>query len=91
MIDFLKAGRAEKPSDFQSGTVSVPIHIFEDGGPEDDGLLVAGTVGYTVHEKQGVTAADAPVVEANQGWVLLLPLQSPITPFLTGGHGKRVV
>jgi len=91
MIDFLKAGRAEKPSDFQSGTVSVPIHIFEDGGPEDDGLLVAGTVGYTVREKQGVAAGDAPVVEAKQGWVLLLPLQSPITPFLTGGQGKRVV
>jgi len=91
MIDFLKSGGAETPSHFQSGTVSVPVHIFEDGGPADDGLLVAGTVGYTVEDNQGEMARHAPVVEAKQGWVLLLPLQSPITPYLTGGKGKRTV
>eukprot|EP00092_Neocalanus_flemingeri_P085556 GFUD01107661.1.p1 GENE.GFUD01107661.1~~GFUD01107661.1.p1 ORF type:complete len:425 (-),score=138.15 GFUD01107661.1:503-1777(-) len=90
MIDFLRAGRAENPRDFQSGTVSVPVHIFEDGGPEDDGLLVAGTVGYTVQEQE-VAGGRAPVVEARQSWVLLLPKGSPITPYLTGGEGKRVV
>ena len=66
MIDFLRAGRAETPSHFQSGTVSVPIHIFEDGGPADDGLLVAGTVGYTVQDNQGEMAGHAPIVEAKQ-------------------------
>ena len=91
MIDFLKAGGAQQPSDFQSGTVSVPIHIFEDGGPADDGLLVAGTVGYTVEDNQGEMVGHAPVVEAKQGWDLLLPVQSPITPYLTGGKGKRIV
>ena len=90
MIDFLRAGRAEKPTDFQSGTVSVPVHIF-DGGLKDDGLLVAGTVGYSVQKEQGVARGRAPVVEARQGWVLLLPKQSPITPSLTRGKGKRVV
>ena len=91
MIDFLRAGRAEKPQDFQSGTVSVPVHIFEDGEIEDDGLLVAGTLGYTVRKEQEVAQGRAPVVEARQSWVLLLPKGSPITPSLTGGKGKRLV
>ena len=84
----MRAGQAENPRNFQSGTVSVPVHIFEDGGPEDDGLLVAGTVGYTVQENQEVAGGRAPVVEARQGWVLLLPKGSLITPYLTGRKGK---
>jgi len=88
MIDFLGAGGAENVTDFQSGTVSVPVRIFQDGGPEDTGLIVAGTVGYKVEEEPGMFA---PMVEAKQSWVLLLPQQSPITPYLTGGKGKRVV
>jgi hypothetical protein len=63
MIDFLKAGEAETPSHFQSGSVSVPIHIFENGGPKDDGLLVAGTVGYTVEDNQGEMASHAPLLQ----------------------------
>jgi len=88
MIDFLGAGRAENVTDFPSGTVSVPVNIFENGGPKDTGLIVAGTVGYKVEEQQEMFA---PVVEAKQSWVLLLPKQSPITPYLTGGKGTRIV
>ena len=88
-IDFIHSGK--EPSiveDFQSGTVSVPVHIFEDGGPEDDGMLVAGTIGFTVKVDDN---SKTPVVEANQSWVLLLPKNSPITPYLTGGNMKRIV
>merc|ERR1712066_22159 len=51
MIDFLMAGKAEGPQDFQSGMVSVPLIIKDEvyGPPvKDDGDLVAGTFGYTV-------------------------------------------
>ena len=74
--------------DFQSGIVSVPVSISEDTEDiEDTGLLVAGTVGYTVDEDPGMFA---PVVEAKQSWVLLLPKQSPITPYLTGKERKTL-
>merc|ERR1711962_270592 len=82
IIDFLMAGRAHGPEDFKSGVVSVPVKIYDvvSGPPvEDTGKLVAGTVGYTVKE-----GGRAPVVEAKQGWVLLLPVASPITPRIKG-------
>merc|ERR1711962_611638 len=82
MIDFLMAGEAHGPEDFKSGVVSVPVKIYDvlSGPPvEDTGKLVAGTVGYTVKE-----GGRAPVVEAKQGWVLLLPVGSPITPRIKG-------
>jgi len=88
MIDFLMAGEAQKIAHFKSGIVSVPLKIFENGGPTDTGLLVAGTVGYDVKEVEG---SHAPVVEAKQSWTLLMPKGSPITPYLTSGEGKRVV
>ena len=53
MIDFLMAGKAENPQDFQSGVVSVPLKIIDEvfGPPvSDTGELVAGTFGYTVEE-----------------------------------------
>ena len=77
MPEFLMAGQAEKPKDFPSGVVSVPVHISDDRGPEDTGILVAGTVGFTVEE-----GGRAPVVAARQGWGLLLPRGSPIPPLL---------
>jgi len=76
MIDFLNAGSAETLKDFPSGVVSVPVKIKDViGGPpvEDKGELVAGTFGFTVDEGE-----RAPVVEAKQGWALLLPKGSPI-------------
>eukprot|EP00092_Neocalanus_flemingeri_P079403 GFUD01098924.1.p1 GENE.GFUD01098924.1~~GFUD01098924.1.p1 ORF type:complete len:425 (+),score=145.87 GFUD01098924.1:58-1332(+) len=84
MIDFLMAGRAEKPQDFQSGVVSVPLRIIDSvfGPPVDDvGELVAGTVGYSVEEGR---EGRAPVVEAKQGWVLLLPKGSPVIARIRG-------
>ena len=82
MIDFLMAGKAEKPQDFQSGVVSVPLKI-KDGvfGPpvSDTGELVAGTFGFTVEEGE-----RAPVVEAKQGWLLLLPKGSPVISRMKG-------
>jgi len=82
MIDFLMAGKAEKPQNFQSGLVSVPVKIDDNNrdGVSDTGRLVAGTVGFTVEEgKEG-----RPVVQARQGWGLLLPLGSPISPRIRG-------
>jgi len=76
MIDFLNAGDAETLKDFPSGVVSVPLKIKDViGGPpvEDKGELVAGTFGFTVDEGD-----RAPVVEAVQGWALLLPTGSPV-------------
>ena len=84
MIDFLMAGKAEKPQDFQSGVVSVPLKIIDEvfGPPvSDTGELVAGTFGYTVEEGE-----RAPVVEAKQGWLLLLPKGSPVISRMKGDN-----
>jgi len=77
MPEFLLAN-GSKPKDFPRGVVSVPVKIF-DNGIEDEGVLVAGTVGFTVEEGE-----RAPLVMAKQGWSLLLPPGSPITPKLLG-------
>ena len=84
MIDFLMAGKAEKPQDFQSGMVSIPLIIIDEvfGPPvKDEGQLVAGTFGYTVEEGD-----RAPVVEAKQGWSLLLPKGSPVIERMKGNN-----
>ena len=84
MIDFLMAGKAENPQDFQSGVVSVPLKITDEifGPPvSDTGELVAGTFGYTVEEGE-----QAPVVEAKQGWLLLLPKGSPVISRMKGDN-----
>ena len=80
MTDFLMAGKAEEPQDFQSGMVSVPLIII-DGSVKDEGQLVAGTFGYTVEEGD-----RAPVVEAKQGWSLLLPKGSPVIQRIKGNN-----
>jgi len=72
MIDFLNAGCAEKLMDFPSGVVSVPLEI-KDPPVKDSGVLIAGTFGYTVHKGK-----RAPIVEAKQGWAILLPRGSPL-------------
>ncbi|CAL4058818.1 unnamed protein product [Meganyctiphanes norvegica] len=71
----------EGPNDFPSGLVTVPLHIEDkNNGPpvEDDGLLVAGTLGFTVNVENNET----PVVEPHNTWSLLLPVNSPVTPRL---------
>jgi len=89
MIDLLLAEKAEQPTHFKPGTVTVPVKFSEYGGPEDTGLLVAGTVGYQVEDAP--PGLPAPVVEAKHSWAVLLPKLSPMTPYLTGGEGRRVV
>jgi hypothetical protein len=84
IIDFLKAPPyVERPTQFQSGVVSVPLKMT-DGGVEDTGRLVAGTVGFTVTPpgREG----RAPIVQASQGWALLLPRGSPIRGRLLRGN-----
>ena len=44
---------AEKPQNFQSGMMSVPVTIRDDAhdGASDEGRIVAGTAGFTVEDK----------------------------------------
>ena len=82
IIDFLMAKPGEKPKDFQSGVVSVPLTLIDEvfGPPvKDTGTLIAGTVGFTVKE-----GSQAPVVQAKQGWALLLPKGSPVIARING-------
>ena len=51
--------------------VSVPIKMadrFHGPEVEEEGKLVAGTFGYTIDDND-----KYPVVEAKQGWILLVP------------------
>ena len=61
----------DKPEFFQSGCVLVPLKISETGSEAVEGQLIAGTFGYTVEEGQ-----RAPIVQAKQGWLLLVPKSS---------------
>ena len=56
-----------------SGLVSVPLEISHPGGSVI-GTLVAGMLGYTVHEDE---KGSRPSVKPYQGWSLLLPKTSP--------------
>ena len=76
----------EHPNDFPSGLVCVPISIkdrYNHPPVSDDGLLVAGTLGFTVSTTQN---DQHPRVEPNNTWHLLLPKNSPITPRLKPSH-----
>ena len=44
----------------------------------NQGLLIAGTLGFTV----ATGTNDTPVVEPHSTWSLLLPVNSPVTPRL---------
>lgn len=81
MVDFLMAGRAEGPQDFQSGLVTVPVKITDDP-VSDTGRVVAGTVGFLVEE-----GVERPVVVPQQVWGLVMKKGSPITPLL--GHHRQ--
>jgi len=83
MIDLLNAGRAETLEDFPSGVVFVPLEI-KDPLVEDSGVLVAGTFGFSIHEGE-----ISPVVEAKQGWALLLPKGSPVIARMRKQHVAR--
>lgn len=71
----------EGPNDFPSGLVTVPLQIEDQNNlpaVKDDGLLVAGTLGFTVSTENN----KIPIVEPHNTWSLLLPVNSPITPRL---------
>jgi len=59
------------PADFPSGLVEVPLKITDGNGSppvKGDGLLVAGTLGFTVDR-----VGKYPAVQPTQVWSLLLP------------------
>ena len=62
-------------NDFPSGLVTVSIKIRDGPTYEDDGLLIAGTLGFTVKKSKDV---EYPIVCTNHTWSLLLPVDSPV-------------
>jgi len=74
-------GDMSNPENFPRGLISVPLKITDkvNNAVTDKGILVAGTVGFTVEEGE-----RAPAVVARQGWTLLMPVGSPVTPRLRG-------
>ena len=84
IINFLGkcAQEVSSPRNFKSGMTSVPLKITDNifGPPVSDmAELVAGTFGFSVEEGD-----RAPVVEAKQGWMLLLPKGSPVIARMKG-------
>ena len=63
-------------NDFPSGLVTVSIKIRDGPTYEDDGLLIAGTLGFTVKKSKDV---EYPIVCTNHTWSLLLPVNSPLS------------
>ena len=60
--------------EFTTGLVTVPLTIAHPSGLEDTAALVAGCLGFTIHEDN---ADKVPSVQPFQGWSLLLPKNSP--------------
>ena len=60
--------------EFSSGLVTVPLTITDPSGVKDTSALVAGMLGFTVHEEG---TSQVPSVRPFQGWCLLLPEGSP--------------
>ena len=77
MAEFLRPD-TNTPADFPSGIVSVPV-LLQEGLWEDNGILVAGTAGYTIEE----SIYNRPSVKAEHGWSLLLPKNSPMKHIIT--------
>ena len=62
-------------NEFTSGLMTVPLTIAHPSGLKDTAALVAGCLGFTIHED----GADhkIPSIQPFQGWSLLLPKNSP--------------
>ncbi|CAB3987224.1 chitinase-3 1 isoform X1 [Paramuricea clavata] len=60
--------------EFTSGLVTVPLTIANPSGLEDTAALVAGCLGFTIHQDG---EDKVPSVQPFQGWSLLLPKNSP--------------
>lgn len=81
------SNRPDGPGDFPSGLVSAPLHIENTNYQptlNDSGLLIAGTLGFTVIDKPEKN--ETPRVEPNHIWSLLMPINSPLTKFLNPSH-----
>ena len=74
IAQFMEGAKSLNYDDFSSGLVTVPLTIAHPSGVEDTAALVAGTLGFTVHEN---TTGGVPSVKPFQGWSLLLPENSP--------------
>ncbi len=61
-------------NEFTSELVTLPLTIANPSGLEDTAALVAGCLGFTIHEDG---ADEIPSVQPFQGWSLLLPKNSP--------------
>ena len=79
ITQFMEGSNNLDVDDFSSGLVTVPLIIADPSGVEDTAALVAGTLGFTVHED---TTGGVPSVKPFQGWSLLLPENSPFRLFL---------
>ncbi|XP_046864722.1 LOW QUALITY PROTEIN: uncharacterized protein LOC124459261 [Xenia sp. Carnegie-2017] len=60
-------------SDFTSGLVTVQLTLSHLSGLVDEAALVAGCLGYQLHENDD----NIPSVQPYQGWCLMLPKNSP--------------
>ena len=74
ITEFMEGSQNVKARNFSSGLVKVPLTITDPSGVEDTAALVAGTLGFTVHED---TTDGVPSLKPFQGWCLLLPENSP--------------
>ena len=74
ITEFMEGSQNVKARNFSSGLVKVPLTITDPSGVEDTAALVAGTLGFTVHED---TTGGVPSLKPFQGWCLLLPENSP--------------
>jgi len=84
IIDFLNVQKDKKGTQtFSSGMVSVPVTVYQNQ-LKDTGELSAGTIGFNV--TQGDDQVGRPVVESVQGWALVMPHGSVLTPLLRGGR-----
>ena len=73
LIEFVEGTRKIDVDKCTGGLVSVPLIIKGPSGIEEDtAILVAGMLGFTLHED------DVPAVQPFQGWSLLLPKHSPL-------------
>ncbi|XP_046857253.1 uncharacterized protein LOC124450655 [Xenia sp. Carnegie-2017] len=58
---------------FTGGLVTVPLTLSHPSGLADEAALVAGCLGYNIHENDD----NIPSVQPYQGWCLMLPKNSP--------------
>jgi len=77
IVEFLQGkAKAKGLSKFATGLCTVPMNLKDPSGKEDVSTLVAGMLGYTVNDGSETTNG-IPSVRPFQGWVMMLPPDSP--------------